>query len=72
MVVFNNFAAGSSGIADADLEGKVAQVITVPSTTTFTATIPNAASATSSDGTVDIQPYAVVGPAEPNLSLIHI
>ena len=64
MVVFNNFAAGSSGIADADLEGKVVQVITVPSTTTFTATIPNAASATSSDGTVDIQPYAVVGPAE--------
>jgi hypothetical protein len=64
MVVFNNFAAGSSGIADADLEGKVVQVITVPSTTTFTATVPNAASATSSDGTVDIQPYAVVGPAE--------
>ena len=64
MVVFNNFAAGSSGIADADLEGKVVQVITVPSTTTFTATVPNAASATSSDGTVDIQPYEVVGPAE--------
>ena len=64
MVVFNNFAAGSSGIADADLEGKVVQVITVPSTTTFTATVPNAASATSSDGTVDIQPYAIVGPAE--------
>ena len=64
MVVFNNFAAGSSGIADADLEGKVVQVITVPSTTTFTATVPNAASATSTDGTVDIQPYEVVGPAE--------
>jgi len=64
MVVFNNFAAGSSGIADADLEGKVVQVITVPSTTTFTATVPNAASATSTDGTVDIQPYAIVGPAE--------
>ena len=64
MVVFNNFAAGSSGITPADLEDKVVQVITVPSTTTFTATIPNAASATSSDGTVDIQPYAVVGPAE--------
>ena len=64
MVVFNNFAAGSSGITPADLEDKVVQVITVPSTTTFTATVPNAASATSSDGTVDIQPYAVVGPAE--------
>ena len=43
---FNNFAAGSSGIADADLEGKIVQVITIPSTTTFTATVPNAASAT--------------------------
>ena len=64
MVVFNNFAAGSSGITPGDLEDKIVQVITVPSLTTFTATIPNAASATSSDGTVDIQPYAVVGPAE--------
>ena len=64
MVVFNNFAAGSSGIADADLEGKVVQVITVPSTTTFTATVPNAATATATDATVDIQPYAIVGPAE--------
>ena len=64
MVIFNNFAAGSSGIADADLEGKVVQVITVPSTTTFTATVPNAATATATDATVDIQPYAIVGPAE--------
>ena len=64
MVVFNNFAAGSSGIADADLEGKVVQVISVPSTTTFTATVPNAATATATDATVDIQPYAIVGPAE--------
>ena len=64
MVVFNNFAAGSSGITASDLEDKVVQVISVPSTTTFTATIPSAASATSTDGTVDIQPYAVVGPAE--------
>ena len=64
MVVFNNFAAGSTGIADADLEGKIVQVITIPSTTTFTATVPNAASATSTDGTVDIQPYEIVGPAE--------
>ena len=64
MVVFNNFAAGSSGIADADLEGKVVQVITVPNTTTFTATVPNAATATATDATVDIQPYAIIGPAE--------
>mgnify|MGYP003132075320 FL=1 len=64
MVVFNNFAAGSSGITPSDLEDKIVQVISVPSLTTFTATIPNAASATSSDGTVDIQPYEVVGPAE--------
>jgi len=64
MVVFNNFSAGSSGIADADLEGKVVQVITVPNTTTFTATVPNAATATATDATVDIQPYAIVGPAE--------
>ena len=64
MVVFNNFAAGSSGITPGDLEDKIVQVISVPSLTTFTATIPNAASATSSDGTVDIQPYEIVGPAE--------
>ena len=64
MVVFNNFAAGSTGIADADLEGKVVQVISVPTVNTFTATVPNAATATATDATVDIQPYAVVGPAE--------
>jgi len=64
MVVFNNFVAGSTGITPSDLEDKVVQVISVPSTTTFTATIPSAASATATDGTVDIQPYAVVGPAE--------
>ena len=64
MVVFNNFAAGSTGIADVDLEGKVVQVISVPTVNTFTATVPNAATATAADATVDIQPYAVVGPAE--------
>ena len=64
MVVFNNFAAGSTGIADADLEGKVVQVISVPTVNTFTATVPNAATATATDATVDIQPYEVVGPAE--------
>jgi hypothetical protein len=63
MVVFNNFAAGTTGIATVDLEDKVVQVISVPSTTTFTATIPNAATATAADATVDIQPYQVVGPA---------
>ena len=63
MVVFNNFTPGSSGITASDLEDKIVQVISVPSLTTFTATIPNAASATSTDGTVDIQPYEVVGPA---------
>jgi len=64
VVVFNNFAAGSTGIATADLEDKVVQVISIPSTTTFTATVPNAATATAADATVDIQPYQVVGPAE--------
>ena len=64
VVVFNNFAAGSTGIATADLEDKVVQVISIPSTTTFTATVPNAATATAADATVDIQPYEVVGPAE--------
>ena len=64
MVVFNNFAAGSTGIATADLEDKVVQVISIPTTSTFTATVPNAATATAADATVDIQPYQVVGPAE--------
>ena len=64
MVVFNNFAAGSTGIATADLEDKVVQVISIPTTSTFTATVPNAATATAADATVDIQPYEVVGPAE--------
>jgi hypothetical protein len=64
MVVFNNFSAGTTGITPSDLEDKIVQVISVPSLTTFTATIPNAASATATDGTVDIQPYEVVGPAE--------
>ena len=64
MVVFNNFAAGTTGIATADLEDKVVQVISVPTVNTFTATIPNAATATAADATVDIQPYQVVGPAE--------
>ena len=63
MVVFNNFAAGTTGIATADLEDKVVQVISVPTVNTFTATIPNAATATAADATVDIQPYQVVGPA---------
>ena len=64
VVVFNNFAAGSTGIATADLEDKVVQVISIPTTSTFTATVPNAATATAADATVDIQPYEVVGPAE--------
>ena len=64
MVVFNNFAAGTTGIATADLEDKVVQVISIPTVNTFTATIPNAATATAADATVDIQPYQVVGPAE--------
>ena len=64
MVVFNNFSAGTTGITPSDLEDKIVQVISVPSLTTFTATIPNAASATATDGTVDVQPYEVVGPAE--------
>ena len=63
MVVFNNFAAGTTGIATADLEDKIVQVISVPTVNTFTATIPNAATATAADATVDIQPYQVVGPA---------
>ena len=64
MVVFNNFAAGTTGITTADLEDKIVQVISIPTTSTFTATIPNAATATAADATVDIQPYEVVGPAE--------
>ena len=72
MVVFNNFTPGSSGITASDLEDKIVQVISVPSLTTFTATIPNAASATSTDGTVDIQPYEVVGPADKSTVMVLV
>jgi hypothetical protein len=66
IITFAN--AGSFG-ADtnytaADFDGKLFEVQTVPSTTTFTITMPTAetGSGETNDGTLDVRPYVKVGP----------
>ena len=63
MVVFDTFVPGTTGIPPASLEDKVVQVISVPSTTTFTCTLPANATTTVANSTATIQPYEKVGPA---------
>ena len=52
---------GGTGLTDADFEGKLFEVITTPSATTFTITAPSSGSA-ATGGSVDIEFYYVIGP----------
>ena len=54
---------GGTGLSDSDFEDKLFQVITTPTAVTFTITFTSSGS-TASGGSVDVQPYAPVGPAE--------
>ena len=53
---------GGTGLANSDFEDKLFQVITVPTAVTFTITFTSTASS-ATGGTVDLTPYASVGPA---------
>jgi len=53
---------GGTGLTDAAFENKLFQVITVPTSTTFTVTFTSTGS-TATGGSVDLKPYAAVGPA---------
>lgn len=56
---------GGTGYADSDFENKLFQVTGVSSTTVFTITQSSAATATvSTGGSIDVNPYENVGPAE--------
>jgi hypothetical protein len=56
---------GGTGLSDVDFEDKLFQVLSVPSTTTFTIDSLNQASAVvATGGTMTVQPYAYIGPAE--------
>ena len=65
IVQFNNVTLpGGTGYANSDFEDKNFQVITVPSTTTFTITQSSNATATvSTGGSIQLIPYEPVGPA---------
>ena len=54
---------GGTGLSDSDFEDKLFQVITTPTAVTFTITFTSSGS-TASGGSVDVKPYAAVGPAE--------
>ena len=54
---------GGTGLSDSDFEDKLFQVITTPTAVTFTITFTSSGS-TATGGSVDVQPYAPVGPAE--------
>ena len=55
---------GGTGLSDVDFEDKLFQVLSVPSTTTFTINSLNQASAVvATGGTMTVQPYAFIGPA---------
>jgi hypothetical protein len=55
---------GGTGLSDVDFEDKLFQVLSVPSTTTFTIDSLNQASAVvATGGTMTVQPYAFIGPA---------
>ena len=53
---------GGTGLANSDFEDKLFQVITVPTAVTFTITFTSTGSS-ATGGTVDLKPYASVGPA---------
>jgi hypothetical protein len=65
IVQFNNVTLpGGTGYANSDFEDKNFQVITVPSTTTFTITQSSNATATvSTGGSIQLIPYEPIGPA---------
>ena len=77
MVIFDNVALATAltnaGLTNAEFEDKLYQVLTVPTSTTFTIESVNQANAvvaTNTFGTT--QPYVSIGPSEQTLSLIHI
>jgi len=53
---------GGTGLSDSDFEDKLFQVVTIPTSTTFTITF-TSVGATATGGTVALKPYASVGPA---------
>ena len=61
---------GGTGLTDAQFEDKLFQVLTVPTSVTFTIDSSNQASAAiSTGGSMTVKPYQTVGPAAPNLWL---
>ena len=67
IVTFANagsFTTSNTIYTAADFDDKLFEVQSVPTTTTFTITMPNAEtkSGVSGDGTLDVQPYVAVGP----------
>ena len=52
-----------TGYTNSDFEDKLFQVITTPTSTTFTITQTSAATGSVSGGSIDIKPYEYVGPA---------
>jgi len=59
-----SFNAAQTGFTAADFDDKVFEVQSVPTTTTFTITMPSAetGSGTTNNGTIDVHPYEPVGP----------
>ena len=53
---------GGTGLSDSDFEDKLFQVITTPTAVTFTITF-TASGSSATGGSVDLKPYAPVGPA---------
>ena len=66
-IVFLDAAVTPTGsnLPNSDFDDKIFQIITVPSNTTFTITSPTqeAGTGTLTDGSCNVKPYAVVGPA---------
>jgi hypothetical protein len=53
---------GGTGLSDSDFEDKLFQVVTIPTSVTFTITF-TSTGASATGGTVDLKPYQAVGPA---------
>ena len=66
-IVFLDAAVTPTGsnLPNSDFDDKIFQIITVPSNTTFTITSPTqeAGTGTLTDGSCNVKPYAIVGPA---------
>ena len=66
-IVFLDAAVTPTGsnLPNSDFDDKIFQIITVPSNTTFTITSPTQESGTGTltDGSCNVKPYAIVGPA---------